>query len=125
MDVNAQADASRTLQYITQTAGPCNDLRPAQCMEAYTTTATPNRYNDPKIDEWQNIILTSTDPAVRKKALWEAEKYFLLDMAYNAPFLREEVVAPYRTYLKGSVVPGARAHDNSDRSTDWIDKSLK
>lgn len=125
MDVNTQAEASRTMQYTVQAGGVCSDLQPIQCMASYTTDSMPNRYNDPKIDEWQRIIVTSLDPEVRRKALWDAERYFILEKAYNAPFWREEVLGPYRTYLKGSIVPGSRAHSNTDRATDWIDKSLK
>jgi peptide/nickel transport system substrate-binding protein len=124
VDVNIATERSESLQFQTLAGGVCSDLKPIQCMQGYVTTAIVNRYNDPKIDEWQNIILTSTDPLVRRQALWDAEKYFLLEKAYNAPFWREEVVAPYRTYLKGSIVPGNRAHSNSDRATDWVDKSL-
>lgn len=125
MDVNQYSEAVRTLQFVVEQGASCNYLQPGQCMTSLVTTAESNRYNDPKIDEFQSIILNSTDPIVRRQALWDAERYFLLEKAYEAKFYREEVVGPYRTYLKGSIVPGAQAHQNTDRATDWIDKSLK
>jgi ABC-type transport system substrate-binding protein len=125
MDVNAYTEAIRTLQHVVEQGAACNGLEASLCMNSLVTTAATNTYNDKKIDEYQEIILTATDPMVRRKALWDAEKHFLLDMSYEAKFFREEVVGPYRTYLKGSVVPGARAHDNTDRATDWIDPSAK
>lgn len=124
LDVNAAAEASRTGQFITQSGGICDGLLP-NCLNSLVTTAVNGRYNDPKFDEWQKVIVNSTDPLARRAALWEAERYFLLEQAYAAPFLREEVVAPYRTYLKGSIVPGYQAGDNTDRATDWIDKSMR
>lgn len=127
-DVNAQAEMSRTGQFQTQTSGPGALVFPGDQLVSYVTTAAyagVYRPLDTKIDDFQKIILTSLDPDVRRKALWQAERYYLLEMAYNAPFLREETVQAYRTYLKGSVVPGFQPHSNADRATDWIDKVAK
>jgi peptide/nickel transport system substrate-binding protein len=127
LDVNAVRETTENMRHQTYMGGPGNGLLPSNILSGWVSSnkRSGNQTNDLKFDEWDRIIRTSTDPLVRRAALWEAEKHMLLDKAYNAPFLREEVVAPYRTYLKGSVVPGYQAHDNSDRSTDWIDQSLK
>lgn len=127
LDVNAVRQVTENMQHQTYMAGPANGLVPGTALagRVSTNTRSGNKTDDMKIDDYQRIILTSTDPLVRRRALWESERYVLLDMAYNASFLREEVVAPYRTYLKGSIVSGYQAHDLTDRATDWIDKSLK
>jgi ABC-type transport system substrate-binding protein len=127
-DVNAQSEMSRTGQYQAQTSGPGAVLYPGDQLSGYVTYAANAGISKPldtKIDDFQKIILTSTDPLVRRQALWDAENYYLVQMAYNAPFLREETVQAYRTYLKGSIVPGFQPHTNYDRATDWIDKALR
>ncbi|MBF8299454.1 MAG: transporter substrate-binding protein, partial [Dehalococcoidia bacterium] len=124
LDVNAEGEAGRTMNFITKSGGICDGLLP-NCLASLVSTAVNARYNDPKLDAWDRTISTSTDPLARREALWAAERYFLLEQAHAAPFLREEVVAPYRTYLKGSIVPGYQAGDNSDRATDWIDKKMQ
>ena len=125
LDVNTQSDRSRTLQYDTAPSGPGAVAFPGEQLAGYVTTAITNRFNDPKIDQWQSVVLNSKDPLVRRQALWDAEKYMILEKAYMAPFLREETVQAYRTYLKGSWVPGYEPHKNTDRATDWIDKSMR
>lgn len=124
-DVNTSVTTGRTLQFQVVMGTLYNGLFPGAALETWVTTAITNRFNDTKIDAYQDIILTSSDPQVRRQALWDAEKYVLLEQAYKSPFLREETVQGYRTYLKGSVVPGYQPHTNTDRSTDWIDKSLR
>ena len=124
-DVNASSATTRTLQFHAVMGTLYNGLFPGAALDTWVTTAVTNRFNDKKIDAYQDIILTSVDPQVRRQALWDAERYTLLEQAYKAPFLREETVQAYRTYLKGSVVPGYQPHTNTDRATDWIDKSMR
>ena len=82
-------------------------------------------FTDAKFDAWEKVIRESVDPVKRREAMWAAEKYYFVDQVYTAPYYREEVVMPQRTYLKGTIVPGWAAHANEDRATDWIDKSLR
>jgi ABC-type transport system substrate-binding protein len=84
-----------------------------------------NKTGDTKFDEWDRIIQTSTDPAARRKALWDAEKYMVAEMHYAHPWYRGEALVAYRSYLKGTTVPGWAAGYNGDRVFDWIDTAQK
>lgn len=127
MDLNQVRQTTEGMRHQTYILGICNGFFPSQCLEAWVSTAqrSGNVTNDLKFDEYQKTILTSLDVKERKEALWASERRMLLEQAYDAPFLREETVQAYRTYLKGSVVPGYQPHQNTNRATDWIDKSMR
>ena len=126
MDIQLHTDYLQAGRWHSSTSGsPSGGFPTPQLSTWVTSNAYPDANADPKIDVWDDIILTSLDPAERRKALWEAEHYVFVEKIYQAPYYREEVIQPYRTYLKGSIVPGWAAHANTDRSTDWIDKALR
>lgn len=125
MDIQLHEEYQQAMKWHTSTAGSSSGGFPS--LRGFVTTAvnSTTQWNDKKIDAWDDIIQTSLDPMVRRKALWEAEHHILVDMAYQAPYWREEVLQPYRTYIKGPIVPGWAAHANIDRSSDWIDKAVR
>jgi hypothetical protein len=128
MDIQLHSDYSLAGKMQTSTGGATSGGFPSGMMTGLVSTAVDagvNIPNHPEFDAWQKIVLESTDPAARRKALWEAEDFYFNQKIYTAPYYREEVLQPYRTYIKGPIVPGWAAHANNDRSTDWIDKSLR
>ena len=126
IDINLHTDYLDNNLWHSSTGGSSSGGFPSAALSAWiTTNAFPSANADPKLDEWDRIIHTVIDPVVRRKALWEAEHYFFVEKVYQAPYYREEVIMPQRTYLKGTTVPGWAAHANNDRSTDWIDKALR
>ena len=126
-DINLWNEYMYTMKWQTSTLGSPSGGFPSNQISTWVTAAKPsiNQFNDPKFDEWQRVVLTSLDPEERRKALWAAENYMFVEKVFAAPYYREEVIMPQRTYLKGTIVPGWAAHNNTDRATDWIDKSLR
>ena len=128
MDIQLHNDYLVSGKMQTYIANPATGGFPSPMMTPLVSTALDAgviRPIDLEYDAWQKIILTAMDPAVRRKALWEAEDFHFIEKVYLAPHYREEFIQPYRTYLKGPIVPGWGAGSNNDRSTDWIDMTLR
>lgn len=128
MDVPSASEFTQSMRHQVSTggAGVISGF-PGGTLASWVSTSktSGNVTNDTKIDEFAAVIATSLDPVVRRDALWAAERYIILEKAYNAPYYREEAVIAHRTYLKGVTVPGFASHNNTDRATDWIDKSMR
>ena len=128
MDIALNGDYNNAGKMQTSTGGATSGGFPNLVMAAYVSTAVNAgtvRPVDLEFDRWQKIVLTSLDPVERRTAFWAGENFFFVEKVYAAPYYREEVIMPQRTYLKGTIVPGWAAHANEDRAMDWIDKSLR
>ena len=54
--------------------------------------------------------------------LWrDIERYLFVDMAYVIPIAESIDIVPYRTYVKGLVIPVEDAHTHTDFATVWLD----
>ena len=55
--------------------------------------------------------------------MWrEIERYVFVEQAYIVPIAARIEVIPYRTYVKGLVIPPEDDHTNTDFATVWLDK---
>ena len=126
-DLPTNVDRQARLQYQVSTGGFPTSGFPGGALDQWVTTnhASGSNFNDTKIDEFDRVIRQSSDPKVRKDTLAAAENYIVAEKYYVCPFYRIDWVGAYRTYLKGQVVPGWTAHNNTDRAWDWIDKSKR
>lgn len=88
-----------------------------QLLTALVTTnpINSNKHGDAKVDDYDNLIRTTEDPAERRKILREVEYYVAVDKAYAQPGTLEEAVIAFRAYIKGVLVPTAQAHNNDAR----------
>lgn len=112
--------------YQTQIAGLSPDLPNDMLLSYVSTNPSDTTFaKDPKIDEYNRLIATTIDQVERRKILWEAEYYLLIDKAYTQPWSREEGLLAFRDYVKGVWVPGTQTHNPNDHRNTWIDKSLK
>ena len=128
MDIQLNSEYNNAGKMMTSTGGAASGGFPSPVMAGLVSTAVDIGTvlpAHPEFDRWQKIVLTSLDPKERRDALWAAEKFYFEEKVFAAPYFREEVIMPQRTYLKGTIVPGWAAHANEDRATDWIDKSSR
>ena len=127
MDLNRLNEITQPGRHQMTIAGTGTQGLPGTPLTTFVTTNPLNsdKHGDTKVDDFQKKILSSIDPVERRNTLWEAERYILVDKVYDVVFYRTEAVIAYRTYIKGAIVPGWQVHDNNDRATDWIDKSLR
>ena len=58
----------------------------------------------------------------RRVQIWrEIEKYIYVEKTYIVPIAESINVVPYRSYVKGLVIPTEDAHTNTDFATVWLD----
>jgi peptide/nickel transport system substrate-binding protein len=80
------------------------------------------KHEDPKIDELFDRLLAATSFEERARGWRAIERYVILDQVYFIPTTDTIVVLPFRKHVKGFVVPGEGAHNNTDYATVWLDK---
>ena len=60
---------------------------------------------------------------VQRVAIWrELERYMVEEQAYVVPIAGTLQVVPYRTYVKGLVIPPEDGHTHTDFATVWLDR---
>ena len=106
---------------------PGGSMLPSQALTAFVTTNPQNghKHGDTKIDEYDAAIQGALDPKERRRILWEAERYIIVEKAYYPVFWREEAVVAYRTHIKGVWVPGTSINLLNDQTFVWIDNSAR
>ena len=61
---------------------------------------------------------------IQRVAIWrELERYIVEEQAYVVPIAGTLQVVPYRSYVKGLVIPPEDGHTHTDFSTVWLDRS--
>ena len=67
--------------------------------------------------------LRATRTHRQRVAAWrEIERYVVRDRSYVVPIAGTIQVVPYRTYVKGLVIPPEDGHTHTDFATVWLDK---
>jgi peptide/nickel transport system substrate-binding protein len=80
------------------------------------------KHEDPKIPEYFTRLKGTFDPQERVKIYRELERYIVVDQVYYVPIFGYVAVTPYRSHVKGLVVPAAEVNSNYDFATVWLDK---
>ena len=80
------------------------------------------KHEDPRVDDlYQQLrdALTYESRVVRWR---EIEKYLFVEQTYIIPIAESINVVPYRSYVKGLIIPMEDGHTHTDFATVWLDK---
>ncbi len=81
------------------------------------------RHEDPVIDVYYRRLREAGRPEQRR-AIWrELERYLLVEQVYLVPIAGSVQIVPYRSYVKGLVIPPEDGHAHTDFATVWLDRS--
>jgi peptide/nickel transport system substrate-binding protein len=79
------------------------------------------KHEDPKVDELYRRLRDALT-FDRRVELWrEFERYLFVEQTYIIPIAESINVVPYRTSIKGLVIPTEDAHTHTDFATVWLD----
>ncbi len=79
------------------------------------------KHSDEKVDEMYSELRAATT-FEQRVALWrEMEHYLFVEQTYIVPIAEAIYVVPYRSYVKGLVVPTEDSHTHTDFATVWLD----
>jgi peptide/nickel transport system substrate-binding protein len=87
-----------------------------------TSKAAGAKHDDPKVDEYFRRLSSATSYDQRVRTWREFERYFLQEQWYAAPVGGSTSVVPYRSYVKGVVIPPERVQEYLEFATVWLDK---
>jgi len=80
------------------------------------------RHKDPAIDRYY-FLLRQAIASDQRTTIWrELERYILTEQVYLIPIAATIQVVPYRSYVKGIVIPPEDGHAHTDFATVWLDK---
>lgn len=80
------------------------------------------RHEDPKIDELYRRLREASQPDLRWAVWRQLERYLVHEQAYIIPIAATFQVIPYRSYVKGLVIPPEDGHTHTDFATVWIER---
>jgi ABC-type transport system substrate-binding protein len=80
------------------------------------------KHEDPKVDEFFQRLSRAATFDQRLKVYRELERYVLLDQVYVIPAWGQLGVIPFRSYVKGLLVPAMNPQANTDLAAVWLDK---
>jgi len=115
-----------TLDYDTQSGSNFSGTVPEASESAYGRySKNPDayaRHEDPVIDQFY-FMLRQAIASDQRTSIWrQMERYIVDEQVYVIPIAASYQVVPYRTYVKGIVVPPEDGHAHTDFSTVWLDK---
>ena len=87
-----------------------NSLNPASYM----------KHEDAKIDAFFERLKATTDFSERQRVYREMEQYILVDQVFAIPLVGEIGVIPFRSRVKGYIVPAAGIWNSNDFATVWL-----
>ena len=80
------------------------------------------KYEDPQVDALYRRLREALTFEGRVE-LWRGiERYLFVEQTYIVPIAESINVVPYRSYVKGLVIPTEDGHTNTDFATVWLDK---
>ena len=79
------------------------------------------KHEDPKVDELYRRLREALTFDQRVLLWREIERYIFAEQSYIIPIAESINVVPYRTYVKGLVIPTEDGHTNTDFATVWLD----
>ena len=84
-----------------------------------------SKHEDENLDKLYDRLRLARTRAQRVTAWRDIERYIILEQAYVIPIAGTVQVVPYRTYVKGLVIPPEDGHTHTDFATVWLDESLQ
>ena len=80
------------------------------------------KHEDEKIDRLYDTLRKARTHAQRVRAWREIERYVILEQVYVIPIAGTLQVVPYRSYVKGVIIPPEDGHTHTDFATVWLDR---
>ena len=80
------------------------------------------KHEDARVTEMYEALRAARTHRQRVTAWRELERYVVRDQTYVVPIAGSVQVVPYRTYVKGLVIPPEDGHTNTDFATVWLDR---
>jgi ABC-type transport system substrate-binding protein len=80
------------------------------------------KHEDPRVPEFFQRLSRAKSSDERVKIWRELERYYLVEQVYYIPLFGEVVVIPYRSHVKGVIVPPENPQADMDFATVWLDK---
>lgn len=90
-----------------------------------TYSVSPDSYakhEDPKVDELYRLLREATLPERRLEVWRQLQRYIFVEQTYIVAIAEAIYVAPYRTHVRGLVVPPEDGHTHTDFTTVWLDR---
>ena len=81
------------------------------------------KHEDPRVDELYRLLRNALAFEQRVKLWRDIETYLFQEQTYVIPIAESVNVVPYRSYVKGLVIPTEDGHTHTDFTTVWLDKS--
>jgi peptide/nickel transport system substrate-binding protein len=88
---------------------------------SFSNAAIP-KHEDPKVKQLYSQLVAAATPEQRVTLWRQLENYLVREQAYFVPGTGDIVVVPFRSYVKGFVVPGEGPHNNTDYAPVWLEK---
>jgi ABC-type transport system substrate-binding protein len=79
------------------------------------------KHEDARVDELYRRLREALSFSQRQVLWREIERYLFVEMTYVIPIAESIDIVPYRTYVKGLVIPVEDAHTHTDLATVWLD----
>jgi peptide/nickel transport system substrate-binding protein len=115
-----------TLDYDTQYGGTYGWVIPEPMDQDLGTQgvskASRAKHSDQKVDEYFVRLNNAASFEERTKIWREFERYYYFEQAYAVAVGGQISVVPYRSYVKGVVIPPERVQEYLDFATVWMDK---
>ena len=80
------------------------------------------KHEDPRVDEMYGLLRGATTPERRLEIWRQLQRYLFVDQTYVVAIAEAMYVTPYRTYVKGLVIPPEDGHTHTDFATVWLDR---
>jgi ABC-type transport system substrate-binding protein len=80
------------------------------------------KHEDPQIDDLFRRLKGATIDSDRVVAWREMEHYIYVEQSYIVPIAEIIQVVPYRSYVKGLVIPPEDGHTHTDFTTVWLER---
>ena len=80
------------------------------------------KHEDSHVDELYRLLRNALTFEQRVKLWRDIEMHLFVEQTYVIPIAESVNVVPYRSYVKGLVIPTEDGHTNTDFSTVWLDE---
>ncbi|MDE2970617.1 MAG: hypothetical protein OXT51_11080, partial [Chloroflexota bacterium] len=90
-----------------------------------TYSVSPDSYakhEDPRVAELYRLLREATLPERRLEVWRQLQRYIFVEQTYIVAIAEAIYVAPYRTHVRGLVVPPEDGHTHTDFTTVWLDR---
>jgi peptide/nickel transport system substrate-binding protein len=127
LDEPAYEAARLTLEHETQHGGTSGNPIIPEATELYLNVYSKTKVGrmkqeDPKIAEFFRRLNSTTSLEERVKIWRDMERYVVTEQFYYVPMAAPDSIIPYRSHVKGVVVPPERIPEYLDFATLWIDR---